>query len=64
MPSEDKIRGLPPGGEGWEKKMKRRRSVGTMVNRVTESDRDIKQAIQQRPNNEPRPRSCDNLGFR
>ncbi|KAG1331024.1 hypothetical protein COCNU_02G009920 [Cocos nucifera] len=57
MPSEDKIRGLPPG-------MKRRRSVGTMVNRVTEGDRDIKQAIQQRPNNEPRPRSCDNLGFR
>ncbi|XP_010912280.1 uncharacterized protein [Elaeis guineensis] len=57
MPSEDKIRGLPPG-------MKRKRSVGTMVNRVIEGDRDIKQAIQQRPTNEPRPRSCDNLGFR
>ncbi|XP_008784017.1 uncharacterized protein LOC103703090 isoform X3 [Phoenix dactylifera] len=64
MPSEDKIRGLPPGGDGLEKKLKRKRSVGTMVNRVTEGDRDIKQAIQQRPNNEPRPRSCDNLGFR
>ncbi|XP_008787937.1 uncharacterized protein LOC103705824 isoform X2 [Phoenix dactylifera] len=64
MPSEDKIRGLPPGSEGWVKRSKRKRSVGTMVNRVAEGDRDSKQAIQQRPNNEPRPRSCDNLGFR
>nr|XP_029117254.1 uncharacterized protein LOC105033855 isoform X3 [Elaeis guineensis] len=64
MTSEDKIRGLPPGCDVWEKKMKRRRSVGTMVNRVAEGDRDSKQAIQQRPNNEPRPRSCDNLGYR
>ncbi|KAJ3671337.1 hypothetical protein LUZ60_007416 [Juncus effusus] len=35
--SEEKPRGLAPGGEGWEKKLKRKRSVGSMVNRATDN---------------------------
>ncbi|WOL02283.1 hypothetical protein Cni_G11002 [Canna indica] len=62
VPPEDKMCGLPAGGDGWEKKLKRKRSVG--LNRVVESDREIKQSIQQRSNNEPRVRSSDGIGFR
>lgn len=64
MPSDDKLRGLPAGGEGWDKKMKRKRSVGTMVNRTADSDRELKQLMQHRPSTEPRQRSADALGFR
>ncbi|XP_064968569.1 uncharacterized protein LOC135614775 isoform X1 [Musa acuminata AAA Group] len=62
IPSEDKMCGLPPGADGWEKKLKRKRSVG--LNRGTEGDREIKQSIQQRSNNESRLRSSDGIGFR
>ncbi|KAG6480452.1 hypothetical protein ZIOFF_063952 [Zingiber officinale] len=61
VPSEDKMCGLPPMGDGWDKKMKRKRSVG--LNRVMESDREIK-SIQQRPSNESRMRSSDAISFR
>ncbi|XP_042439309.1 uncharacterized protein LOC122024705 isoform X1 [Zingiber officinale] len=61
VPSEDKMCGLPPMGDGWDKKMKRKRSVG--LNRVMESDREIK-SIQQRPSNESRMRSSDGIAFR
>lgn len=65
MPTDDKLRGLPAGGEGWDRKMKRKRSVGTMVNRsLPDGDRELKQATQQRPSNDPRPRSGDALSFR
>ncbi|VAH69957.1 unnamed protein product [Triticum turgidum subsp. durum] len=50
--SEDKLRGLAPGGEGWEKKMKRKRSVGTMLNRGSDVDRDVKPSVQHRSNSE------------
>ncbi|KAL6853349.1 hypothetical protein ACP4OV_019378 [Aristida adscensionis] len=61
--SEDKLRGLPPGGEGWEKKMKRKRSVGTMLNRGNDVDRDVTPLVH-RSNNEVRARSTDGLPFR
>ncbi|XP_074561022.1 uncharacterized protein LOC141817244 isoform X2 [Curcuma longa] len=61
VPTEDKMCGLPPMGDGWDKKMKRKRSVG--LNRVMESDREIK-SIQQRPSNESRMRSSDAISFR
>jgi len=36
-----------------------------MVNRIPpDGDRELKQSIQQRPSNEPRPRCGDVLGFR
>ncbi|VAH86111.1 unnamed protein product [Triticum turgidum subsp. durum] len=50
--SEDKLRGLAPGGEGWEKKMKRKRSVGTMLNRGSDVDRDVKPSVQHRSSSE------------
>ncbi|XP_010244738.1 PREDICTED: uncharacterized protein LOC104588490 isoform X2 [Nelumbo nucifera] len=61
---EEKIRGLPAGGEGWDKKMKRKRSVGTVVTRAMDGDREIKRAMRQKLNNDPRSRACDTHGFR
>ena len=61
--SDDK-RGLSAGGEGWEKKMKRKRSVGTMLNRGTDADREVKPVGQHRAANEVRPRSSDGLSYR
>ncbi|KAK3137767.1 hypothetical protein QOZ80_5BG0456950 [Eleusine coracana subsp. coracana] len=62
--SDDKPRGLSAGGEGWEKKMRRKRSVGTMLNRGTDADREVKPVGQHRAGNEVRPRSSDGLAFR
>ncbi|KAL6613744.1 hypothetical protein ACP70R_036014 [Stipagrostis hirtigluma subsp. patula] len=61
--SEDKLRSLPPGGEGWEKKLKRKRSVGTMLNRGNDVDRDVRPLVH-RSNNEVCTRSTDGLSFR
>ncbi|MQM03107.1 hypothetical protein Taro_035881 [Colocasia esculenta] len=63
MPVEDKIRTLSAGGEGWEKKMKRKRSVGTVVTRTIDGEREFKPAVQ-RLNNDSRPRPSNGLGFR
>ncbi|CAA6668505.1 unnamed protein product [Spirodela intermedia] len=63
MPVEDKIRVLP-GGEGWDKKMKRKRSVGPLVARPIDGDRDFKSSSQQRLNIESRARPSDGLSFR
>ncbi|XP_020246907.1 uncharacterized protein LOC109824683 [Asparagus officinalis] len=63
--TDDKMPGLPAGSEGWDKKNKRKRSVGTMVNRPPpDGDREHKQATQQKPSYESRPRSGDGLCFR
>ncbi|KAK1323823.1 hypothetical protein QJS10_CPA02g00964 [Acorus calamus] len=62
--AEDKIQGLPAGGDGWDKKMKRKRSVGTVISRSMDGDRELKQAVPQRLSNESRPRPCDGQGFR
>ncbi|XP_068658544.1 uncharacterized protein [Aristolochia californica] len=64
VPVEDKIRGLPAGGDGWDKKMKRKRSVGLVVTRAMDGDRDSKRGMTQRLNNEARPRSTEGHGFR
>ncbi|XP_021278609.1 uncharacterized protein LOC110412404 [Herrania umbratica] len=58
---EEKIRRLP--GEGWETKMKRKRSVAAVGNRVTAGDRDVKRAMQQKLSSESKLRSCDTQGF-
>ncbi|KAF5204852.1 spectrin beta chain, brain [Thalictrum thalictroides] len=60
---EEKIRGLPASGEGWDKKMKRKRSVGTVVTRVIEGERELKRAMHQKLSNDPRPRPYDANGF-
>ncbi|KAJ6790971.1 Uncharacterized protein M6B38_246545 [Iris pallida] len=64
IPSEERMHALPAGGDGWEKKLKRKRSVGTMVARTAEGDRELKPELQQRSYNEPRHRSSDGPGFR
>ncbi|KAL1082152.1 hypothetical protein V6Z11_D09G116000 [Gossypium hirsutum] len=59
---EEKIRRLP--GDGWETKMKRKRSVAAVGNRVANAGRDIKRAMQLKLSSESKLRSCDTLGFR
>lgn len=54
--SEDKSQGSP--------KVKRKRSLGTMLSRSNDADRDVKPVGQNRPANEARPRSSDGLAFR
>ncbi|MBA0650576.1 hypothetical protein Goklo_017979 [Gossypium klotzschianum] len=59
---EEKIRRLP--GDGWETKMKRKRSVAAVGNRVANAGRDIKRAMQLKLSSESKLRSCDTVGFR
>lgn len=40
--AEEKIRRLPAGGESWDKKMKRKRSVGAVVSRSVDSEVELK----------------------
>ncbi|XP_010271669.1 PREDICTED: uncharacterized protein LOC104607682 isoform X3 [Nelumbo nucifera] len=61
---EEKIRGLPAGGEGWDKKMKRKRSVGTVVTRAMDGEREIKRTMHQKLANDSRSRACDIHGLR
>lgn len=66
-PSQEKPRGLTPGGDGWEKRIKRRRSMGSMVNRANDgAHADSKQSAPPRANiNTENRRSNDNgLSFR
>ncbi|XP_031282756.1 uncharacterized protein LOC116141386 [Pistacia vera] len=60
---EEKIRRLP-AGEGWEKKMKRKRSVGTVFTRPMDGDGDLKRVMHHKVNNESGLPSCDAQGFR
>ncbi|XP_031486726.1 uncharacterized protein LOC116255106 isoform X1 [Nymphaea colorata] len=62
--AEEKARGLAPGGDGWEKKMKRKRSIGLAVSRPLDGDQDHKRSMQQRLSNENRSRLNDVHGFR
>lgn len=61
---EEKVNRLPAGGEGWDKKMKRKRSVGAVVSRGLNGDRDTKRAIHPRMNADSKLRSSDAHGFR
>ena len=61
---EEKIRRLPAGGEGWEKKMKRKRSVGTAFMRSVEIDGELKRPMHHKVSNESGLQSSDAHGFR
>lgn len=61
---EEKIRRLPAGGEGWDKKMKRKRSVGTVFTRSVDSDGELKRVMHHKLNNESGLPSCDAQGLR
>ncbi|KAJ0261338.1 Spectrin beta chain [Hirschfeldia incana] len=58
---EEKIRRLPVGGEGWETKMKRKRSVATLSSRVMNPDQRV---MQPKPTVDSKLRSCDTQNFR
>ncbi|XP_019058252.1 PREDICTED: uncharacterized protein LOC104814789 isoform X3 [Tarenaya hassleriana] len=58
---EEKIRRLPVGGEGWETKMKRKRSVATLGDRVMNSDQ---RAVQPKLTADSKLLSCDTQNYR
>ncbi|XP_013611725.1 PREDICTED: uncharacterized protein LOC106318340 isoform X1 [Brassica oleracea var. oleracea] len=58
---EEKIRRLPVGGEGWEARMKRKRSVATLGNRVMNPDQRV---MQPKPTVDSKLRSCDTQNLR
>lgn len=62
--SEEKVRRLPAGGEGWDKKMKKKRSVGTVFTRTIDSDGEVKRMMHHKFNNEHGLQSYDAQGFR
>jgi hypothetical protein len=62
--TEEKVRRLPAGGEGWDKKMKKKRSVGTVFTRTIDSDGEVKRMMHHKFNNEHSLQSYDAQGFR
>ncbi|CAN4114415.1 unnamed protein product [Withania somnifera] len=61
---EEKIRRLPAGGEGWDKKMKRKRSVGAVISRPLDNDGEPKRMLHHRLASEPGLSPSDSHGFR
>ena len=61
---EEKIRRLPAGGEGWEKRKKRKRSIGTVFTRPIDSDGELKRSMHHKLNNEPGLQSFDAQSFK
>ncbi|KAG8380646.1 hypothetical protein BUALT_Bualt06G0037400 [Buddleja alternifolia] len=62
---EGKIRGLPAGGEGWEKKMRRKRSVGAAFSRPVDNDGELKRTMHHKLTSESNVRCSDSAhGFR
>ncbi|KAJ6900834.1 hypothetical protein NC652_026813 [Populus alba x Populus x berolinensis] len=62
--AEEKVRRLPAGGEGWDRKMKKKRSVGPVFTRTIDNDGEIKRVVHHKFNNEPGLQSYDAQGFR
>ncbi|KAK6144631.1 hypothetical protein DH2020_021451 [Rehmannia glutinosa] len=56
---EGKIRRLPAGGEGWDKKMKRKRSVGAVFSRSVDTDGELKRTMHHKLPNESSLQSSD-----
>ncbi|KAL8050498.1 hypothetical protein ABFS82_06G085900 [Erythranthe guttata] len=62
---EEEIRRLPAGGEGWDKKMKRKRSVGPVFPRSVDNDGDLKRNMHHKLTIESSLHSIDSAhGFR
>lgn len=61
---EEKIRRLPVGGEMWDRKMKRKRSVGTVSTRPIDGDVEPKRVMHHKYKNEPALQSSDVQRFR
>ncbi|MED6133427.1 hypothetical protein PIB30_028083 [Stylosanthes scabra] len=50
---EEKMRKLPAGGETWDKKMKRKRSVGAFLSRSNDGEGELKRVMHLKLTNEP-----------
>ncbi|KAE8037432.1 hypothetical protein FH972_010019 [Carpinus fangiana] len=61
---EEKTRRLLAGGEGLDQKIKKKRSVGAVGNRVVTGERDTKRATHPKLNVDSKLRSCDAHSFR
>ncbi|KAF5770550.1 hypothetical protein HanXRQr2_Chr14g0660661 [Helianthus annuus] len=61
---EEKVQRLPVGGEGWDKKMKRKRSVGAGCSRPIDNNGDPKRAIQNKADSEPVSQPNDTHPYR
>lgn len=64
MRVEEKTRRLLAGGEGLDQRIKKKRSVGAVGNRIINVDRDAKRAVQPKMTADSKLRSCDAHGFR
>ncbi|XP_061374076.1 uncharacterized protein LOC133316358 isoform X2 [Gastrolobium bilobum] len=62
--NEEKTRRLLAGGEGLDQKIKKKRSVGAVGNRVMTSERDVKRAKLPKANADSKMRVYDSQGFR
>ncbi|GAB2276879.1 hypothetical protein Dimus_011590 [Dionaea muscipula] len=63
-PVEERIRRLPAGGEGWDKKMKRKRSVSNVFPRLIDGDVELKRAMSSRLCADSALQSSEAHGFR
>jgi hypothetical protein len=61
---EEKTRRLLAGGEGLDQKIKKKRSVGAVGNRVVTGERDTKRATHPKLIADSKFRSCDTHSFR
>lgn len=61
---EEKTRRLLAGGEGLDHKIKKKRSVGAVSNRIIGGERDIKRATHPKLSGDSKLRICDAQGFR
>ncbi|KAK7280551.1 hypothetical protein RJT34_25615 [Clitoria ternatea] len=62
--AEEKIRRLPVGGETWDRKMKRKRSMGTVFARSIDGEGELKKVMHLRLANESGQQSSDAQGLR
>ncbi|CAN1171397.1 hypothetical protein LINPERPRIM_LOCUS7948 [Linum perenne] len=61
---EEKIRRLPAGGEGWDTKNKKKRSVGMVSGRVINGDRELKRTMLPKISSDSKLRPSDAQDFR
>ncbi|XP_054790449.1 uncharacterized protein LOC129295879 isoform X1 [Prosopis cineraria] len=61
---EEKIRKLPAGGETWDRKMKRKRSMGTSFARSSDGEGELKRVMHLKITNESGLQSSDTQGLR
>ncbi|KAG9144626.1 hypothetical protein Leryth_020240 [Lithospermum erythrorhizon] len=62
--AEEKICKLPAGGDIWDKRMKRKRSISVVCSRASDGGVEMKRPTLHKPSSKPGLQSCDPLGLR